>query len=129
MMFRDTVITAINDVFDHLGQEVTIRSRNGETKQVIAVIKQPENPYELGDSQIVEQTAEVSIKSSDATPEIGDFILVNDRRYKVFSPLTAFVFLVFCLLYTPCVAAIAAVKRELGKRYAFGVVFLQCAIA
>ena len=71
-MFRDTVITAINDVFDHLGQEVTIRSRNGETKQVIAVIKQPENPYELGDSQIVEQVAEVSIKSSD------------DRRYKIF---------------------------------------------
>ena len=48
---------------------------------------------------------------------------------QVFNPLTAFVFLVFCLLYTPCVAAIAAVKRELGKRYAFGVVFLQCAIA
>lgn len=37
--------------------------------------------------------------------------------------------LVFCLLYTPCVAAIAAVKRELGTKYAFIVVFLQCAIA
>ena len=84
MMFRDTVITAINNVFDHLGQEVTIRSRNGETKQVIAVIKQPENPYELGDSQVVEQVAEVAIKSTDATPRIGDFILVNDRRYKIF---------------------------------------------
>ena len=83
-MFKDTVITAINDMFDHLGHEVTIRSRNGETKQVIAVIKQPENPYEQGDSQIVEQVAEVAIKSTDATPRIGDFILVNDRRYKIF---------------------------------------------
>ena len=53
-MFKDTVITAINDMFDHLGQEVTIKSRNGATKKVIAVIKQPENPYELGDSQMVE---------------------------------------------------------------------------
>lgn len=37
--------------------------------------------------------------------------------------------LVFCLLYTPCVAAIAAVKRELGGKWACAVVFGQCAIA
>ncbi len=83
-MFRDTVVTAINDMFDHLGQEVTIRSRNGATKKLIAVIRLPENPCDLGDSQIVEQVAEVSIKATDATPRIGDFILVNDRRYKIF---------------------------------------------
>lgn len=37
--------------------------------------------------------------------------------------------LVFCLLYTPCVAAIAAIRRELGGRWAFFVVVLQCVIA
>lgn len=37
--------------------------------------------------------------------------------------------LVFCLLYTPCVAAIAAIRRELGTNYAVGVVVLQCVIA
>ncbi|MBR6163073.1 ferrous iron transport protein B [bacterium] len=47
----------------------------------------------------------------------------------LFSNTTAFVFLIFCLLYTPCVAAIATVKRELGKRYAVGIVLLQCSIA
>ena len=47
----------------------------------------------------------------------------------VFTKLTAFVFLVFCLLYTPCVAAIATVRRELGRRYALGVILLQCSIA
>ena len=46
-----------------------------------------------------------------------------------FNKLTAFVFLVFSLLYTPCVAAIATVKRELGKTSAFLVVLLQCTIA
>ena len=46
-----------------------------------------------------------------------------------FTKLTAFVFLIFTLLYTPCVAAIATVKRELGRLYAFGVVLLQCSIA
>ncbi len=37
--------------------------------------------------------------------------------------------LVFCLLYTPCVAAISAVKRELGGRWALGVVIGQCVVA
>ena len=58
-----------------------------------------------------------------------NILMSENTLQQVFSPLTAFVFLVFCLLYTPCVAAIAAVKRELGKRYAVGVVFLQCIIA
>ena len=47
----------------------------------------------------------------------------------LFSKLTAFVFLIFCLLYTPCVAAVATVRRELGKRYAFLVILIQCSIA
>lgn len=47
----------------------------------------------------------------------------------LFTNLTAFVFLVFSLLYTPCVATIAMVKRELGLRYAFLVILLQCSIA
>ena len=45
------------------------------------------------------------------------------------SPAAALSFLVFCLLYTPCVAAIAAIKRELGGKWALGIVVLQCAIA
>ena len=48
----------------------------------------------------------------------------------LFTPFTALVFLIFTLLYTPCVAAIAAVKRELGGgRAALGVVLMQCGIA
>ena len=45
------------------------------------------------------------------------------------TPLSAMSVLVFCLLYTPCVAAIASVRRELGGRWAFGVALGQCAIA
>ena len=37
--------------------------------------------------------------------------------------------MIFCLLYTPCVAAIAAVKRELGRKWAVAVVIIQCMIA
>ena len=45
------------------------------------------------------------------------------------STATAAALLVFCLLYTPCVAAIASIKRELGGKTAVSVVLLQCGIA
>ena len=43
--------------------------------------------------------------------------------------LSALVLLVFCLLYTPCVAAVASVKRELGAKWAWRMILWQCAIA
>ena len=45
------------------------------------------------------------------------------------SPLAALSLLVFCLLYTPCVAALAAVKRELGGKWAVGVALWQLVVA
>lgn len=47
---------------------------------------------------------------------------------ELFTPLTAYVFLVFTLLYPPCVAAIGAVRSELGTRWAIAMFTLQCAI-
>jgi ferrous iron transport protein B len=48
----------------------------------------------------------------------------------LFTPITALSFLIFTLLYTPCFAAIATIKRELGSRLqTFGVVIMQCVIA
>ena len=50
--------------------------------------------------------------------------------HTLFTPVSAISFLVFTLLYTPCVAAIAAVKRELESGWlALGVVILQCVVA
>lgn len=47
----------------------------------------------------------------------------------MFSPFTAYVFLVFTLLYPPCVAAIGAVRSELGARYAVAVFAFQVTVA
>ncbi len=47
----------------------------------------------------------------------------------VLTPLAAASLLAFCLLYTPCVAAITSVKRELGTKWAIWVVIFQCVIA
>ena len=47
----------------------------------------------------------------------------------VLTPLSAASLLVFCLLYTPCVAAIASIRRELGRKWAITVVVTQCILA
>lgn len=47
----------------------------------------------------------------------------------ILTPVSAMALLVFCLLYTPCVAAIASIRRELGRKWALGVVVGQCIIA
>lgn len=47
----------------------------------------------------------------------------------ILTQLGAASLLVFCLLYTPCVAAIASIKRELGRKWACFVVVFQCVIA
>lgn len=58
-------------------------------------------------------------------------VLIPDvnNLHGVLSPESAFALLVFCLLYTPCVAAVMSVKRELGTKWAWFVVIGQCVIA
>lgn len=56
--------------------------------------------------------------------------VLGPALHSLFTPVSAISFLVFTLLYTPCVAAIAAVKRELESGWlALGVVVLQCVVA
>ena len=56
-------------------------------------------------------------------------ILFGGAVTSAISPLSAASLLVFSLLYTPCVAAIASVKRELGGKWAAGVALWQCVVA
>ena len=53
----------------------------------------------------------------------------GDAVLPLLTPLSAMSLLVFCLLYTPCVAAVASVKRELGIKWAATIVVFQCVIA
>ena len=56
-------------------------------------------------------------------------ILFAESVATAISPVAAAALLVFSLLYTPCVAAIASVKRELGGKWAVGVALWQCVVA
>lgn len=70
-------------------------------------------------------TAKESVVSTLTVLMGGDTKMLST----MFTGFTAFVFLVFTLLYTPCVAAVGAVRREMGRRGAVIVVILQCVIA
>jgi len=84
-------------------------------------------PLGLGDWRIVTSliSGVVAKESVVSTMEI----LFNGSVETILTPLAAATLLVFSLLYTPCIAAIAAIKRELGWKWAGFVVVWQCAIA
>lgn len=83
-------------------------------------------PVGLGDWRIV--TSLVSgFMAKESVVSVMEVLFVDG--VKAIGTLTAASMLVFSLLYTPCVAAIAAIKREMGARWAFYVVMWQCGIA
>ena len=53
----------------------------------------------------------------------------TQKMLEVITPLGGAALLVFCLLYTPCIAAIASIRRELGRRWAYLVLLWQCLVA
>lgn len=75
-------------------------------------------------------TAKEAVVSSLAVLMGSEVSALGPVLSQIFSPAAAFSFLVFTLLYTPCVAAIAAVKRELGGlKAAVSVILFQTAVA
>lgn len=85
-------------------------------------------PLGFGDWRIV--TALVSgLLAKEVVVSTLSALFVGVSISEVFSAGTAFALLVFCLLYTPCIAAIATIRRELGGRWALLIVVGQCLIA
>ena len=83
-MFADILRTAVEDLFAHLGAEVQFTPRGKPSISIVAIVKNPENLYELGDSQIVGQVANVTVRGADVTPKIDDFLILGSKKYKIF---------------------------------------------
>lgn len=91
-------------------------------------------PLGIGDwrmctSLVVGFTAKEAVVSSAAVLMGTTTAVLPEVLGSVFSPGTAFVFLIFTLLYTPCVAAVSTVAKELGKKWAWFVVIFQISVA
>ena len=84
-------------------------------------------PLGLGDWRIC--TALISGFMAKESVVASLLVLFENGVAGAISPLSAGALLVFSLLYAPCVAAIASIRREMGSKWAVGVVIWQCAIA
>ncbi|MBR0496539.1 MAG: ferrous iron transport protein B [Treponema sp.] len=84
-------------------------------------------PIGLGDWQISVALVSGFIAKESVVSTLE--ILFADGVQTILSSASAASLLVFSLLYTPCVAAIASIKRELGAKWAAGLVIWQCALA
>ena len=84
-------------------------------------------PLGLGDWRVVTSLITGFIAKESVVSTMN--ILFSGGVENALTAVTAATLLVFSLLYSPCVAAIAAIKRELGALYALAVVLWQCAIA
>ena len=85
------------------------------------------SPLGLGDWRIVTSLISGFMAKESVVSTLG--VLFNGNITAAITPLAASSLLVFSLLYSPCVAAIASVKRELGTRWAVGLALWQCMIA
>ena len=85
-------------------------------------------PVGLGDWRIV--TSLISgFMAKESVVSVMEILFAGQGVGAAISSLTAASLLVFSLLYTPCVAAIASIKRELGGKWAVYVVLWQCFVA
>ena len=84
-------------------------------------------PLGLGDWRICTSFITGFMAKESVVSTLG--ILFPGGVAAALTPLAAAALLVFCLLYTPCVAAVAAIRRELGGRWALLLVLWQCVLA
>lgn len=88
------------------------------------------NDWRVATSLISGFSAKEAVVSTMAVLLNTSIANLNNVLANYFTPLTAFSFLVFTLLYTPCVAAVATIKRELNSSLkTVGVVLMQCTVA
>ena len=102
-------------------------SQDSMLAQLAGFIAPVFEPVGMGDWKII--TALISGFMAKESVVSSMEILYTNGIAGAISSATAVSILVFSLLYTPCVAAIASVKRELGVRWATGVIVWQCVIA
>ena len=128
VIFIATLVIWFLQTFDiHLN--VVTDSKDSILAMAASVVAPIFRPMGFGDWRI----STALITGFMAKESVGSTLSVlfgsTEALLAAITPLAAASLLVFCLLYTPCVAAVAAIKRELGGKWAAGVVIGQCVIA
>lgn len=134
VIFMATVIIWFLQSFD-----LRLNVVNDSTQSILASIGQLVAPLfaplGFGDWRMVTALVSGFTAKEAVVSTFGVILGVSTEQlqgalHQLFTPQSAASFLTFCLLYTPCVAAVATIQRELGSKWkTIGVVIAQCAVA
>lgn len=123
VIFIASIVIWMLESFDFQFHWIT-NSNESMLAEIAGILAPVFKPIGLNDWRIVTALIAGFMRKENVIVTLG---VLNVES--IMTPVSAISMLVFCLLYTPCVAAIAAVKRELGVKWTIFVVLFQCAIA
>lgn len=128
VIFIATLVIWFLQTFDiHLN--VVTDSKDSILAMAASVVAPISRPMGFGDWRISTALITGFMAKESVVSTLSVLFGSTEALLAAITPLAAASLLVFCLLYTPCVAAVAAIKRELGGKWAAGVVIGQCVIA
>ena len=128
VIFVATIVIWFLQSFD-LHFNLTADSQNSILAVVAGLIAPIFAPLGFGDWRISTALISGFMAKESVVSTLSVLTGSMDVIHKILTPASALSLLVFCLLYTPCVAAISSVKRELGSKWALVVVVGQCVVA
>jgi ferrous iron transport protein B len=128
VIFIATIVIWFLQTFDfHLN--IVSDSQTSMLAQIAGLVTPLLKPLGLGDWRISTALITGFMAKESVVATLTVLFGTTQSLRTAITPLAAASLLVFCLLYTPCVAAIASIRRELGRSWALGVVVTQCVIA
>lgn len=128
VIFLATIIIWFLQTFD-LHLNVVTDSQDSILAMIAGWISPIFAPLGFGDWRISTALITGFMAKESVVSTLSILFGTTNTLLETITPLAAASLLIFCLLYTPCVAAIASIKRELGSKWAAGIVVLQCVIA
>ena len=128
VIFIATIVIWFLQTFD-VHMNVVVDSQTSMLAAISGVIAPVFAPLGFGDWRISTALITGFMAKESVVSTLSVLFGTTSELISVITPAAAASLLVFCLLYTPCVAAIASVKRELGGKWAAGVVIGQCVVA
>lgn len=128
IIFIATILIWFMQNFD-IRLNVVADSRQSILAVLAGMITPLFKPLGFGDWRLVTAILTGVMAKESVVSTISILFGSTIEMVSVISAAGAMSFLVFCLLYTPCVAAIASVKKELGGKWAAYVVVIQCVVA
>ena len=128
VIFLASIVVWFLQTFD-FGLNIVEDSKTSILARIAGAVSPVFAPLGFGDWRIVTALMAGFMAKESVVSTLSVLLDGTGSLLSIISPVSAGALLVFCLLYTPCVAAVAAIKRELGGKWAVGIVAGQCAVA